>query len=76
MQSVLKYFLTKVGVRKAHGTIVKVLDCGLKVSEFKLQSCYYVHFWTNTLGKGMNHLMPHYGLISTTAVLLQGWLCH
>ena len=24
------------------------------VSEFKFQSCYYVHFWTNTLCNGMN----------------------
>ena len=36
------------------GIITKVLDCGLKVSEFELQSRYYVHFWANTLGKFMN----------------------
>ena len=34
--------------------IVKVLDCRIMVSEFELQSRYYVHFRTNTLGKGMN----------------------
>ena len=27
------------------------------VSEFKLQSCYYVYFWTNTFGKGLNPLV-------------------
>ena len=27
------------------------------VSEFELQSRYYVHFWANTLGKGMNPLI-------------------
>ena len=27
------------------------------VSEFKLQSFYYIHFWTNTLGKGIIPLM-------------------
>ena len=26
--------------------MAKVLDCNLEVSEFKLQSRYYVHFWT------------------------------
>ena len=33
--------------------MAKVLACSLKVSEFKFQSCYYVHFQTNTLGKDM-----------------------
>ena len=27
------------------------------ISDFKLQSCYYIHFWTDTLGKGMNPLI-------------------
>ena len=39
------------------GVMTKVLDCGLEVNEFKLQLCYYIHFWTNTLGKGMNPLI-------------------
>ena len=51
--------------------ILKVLDCGRKVREFKLQSYYYVHFRTNRLGKDMNHLsLPMYGLNSITAILL------
>ena len=33
---------------------VKAMDCRIVVSEFELQSCYYVHFRANTLGKGMN----------------------
>ena len=36
----------------------KVQDCGLKVSEFKNQSHYYIHFWTNTFGYGMNSHIP------------------
>ena len=36
--------------------MVKVMDWGLVVSEFVLQSRYYVHFRANTLGKGMNPL--------------------
>ena len=44
--------------------IVKVLDCRIIVSEFKLQSYYYIHFQTNTLGKGMNPLiLPAMGYI-------------
>ena len=35
-----------------------VLDSDIVVSKFKLQLGYYVHFWTNTLGKGMNSLIP------------------
>ena len=40
------------------GIIVKEIDCGLVISEFELQSRYYVHFRANTLGKGMNPLIP------------------
>ena len=36
------------------GVMVKAMDCGIVVSEFVLQSRYYVHFRANTLGKGMN----------------------
>ena len=40
-----------------HGVMVKAMDCGIVVSEFVLQSRYYVHFRENTLGKGMNPLI-------------------
>ena len=39
------------------GVMAKALDCGIVVSEFKLQSRYYIHFWINNLGKGMNPLI-------------------
>ena len=38
--------------------MTKVLDCSLKVSEFQLHLHYYIHFCTNTLGKGMNPFIP------------------
>ena len=57
--------------------MVKAMDCGIVVREFVLQSRYYVHFWTNTLGKGMNPTYPpSYGLNSTTTVLLREYLWH
>ena len=31
------------------GVMVKAMDCGIVVSEFVLQSRYYVHFQANTL---------------------------
>ena len=40
-----------------HDEIVKALDCGIIVSDTELKLCYYVHFWANTLGKGMNLLI-------------------
>ena len=44
------------------GVMVKVMDCGIVVSEFVFQSRYYVHFRANTLGKGMNpHILPAMG---------------
>ena len=39
-----------------HGVMIKTLNYGIVVSEFKLQLSYYVHFRTNTLEKGMNLL--------------------
>ena len=53
-----------------------VVDCDIVVSEFELQPRYYIHFQTNTLGKGMNPLFPNYGLNSITIVPLSGWLWH
>ena len=37
--------------------MANVPDYGLKVSEFKLQSRYHVHFRIDTLEKGMNPLI-------------------
>ena len=37
-----------------HDIVANVLDNNLIVSKFKLQLHLYVHFWTNTHGKGMN----------------------
>ena len=38
--------------------MAKVLDCSLELSKFELQSCYYVHFQTNTLEKDINSVIP------------------
>ena len=44
--------------------MVKAMDCGIVVSEFVLQSPYYVHFRSNTFEKGMNPLiLPAMGQI-------------
>ena len=47
-----------------HGVMVKAMDCGIGVRKFELQSHYYFHFRTNTLGKAMNPLiLPAMGKI-------------
>ena len=47
------------------GVIAYVLDCDIEVNEFKLQSCYYVPFQTNTLEKSINpSILSSYGLNS------------
>ena len=38
--------------------MANVLECDIVVSKFELQLHYYVHFRTNTFGKGMNPLIP------------------
>ena len=40
-----------------HGVMVKAMDGGIIASEFELQSRYYIHLRTNTLGKDMNPLI-------------------
>ena len=37
--------------------MIRAMDYGIVVSEFELQSRYYVHFRANTLVKGMNPLI-------------------
>ena len=37
--------------------MAKVLNWDLKVSEFKLQSCYSIYFYINTIGKGINPII-------------------
>ena len=44
-------------MKSLRGAVVIMLDCNLIVSEFELQISYYIHFWTNALGKGMNLLI-------------------
>ena len=39
------------------GVMVKAMDCSLEVSEFELQSRYYIHFRINTLRKGLTPLI-------------------
>ena len=42
--------------------MANVFDCNIVESMFKLKSHYYIHFQTNTLGKGMNpHIPPAMG---------------
>ena len=50
------YFELSVMI-KAGGVMVKALDCGIVLSEFEIQSHYYVHFRTYTLGRGINPLI-------------------
>ena len=41
----------------SRGVMCKAIDCGIVISEFELQSRYYVHFRTNTSGKDINSLI-------------------
>ena len=54
------------------GVMVTAMDCGIVVSEFVLQTRYYVHFRE----RYEPYYPPSYGLNSTATVLLGGWLWH
>ena len=43
--------------RSPRGVVAKMLDSCFEVSEFELQSHSYVHFWINTLEKGMKPII-------------------
>ena len=59
------------------GVMVKAMDCGIVVSEFVFQSCYYVHFRAKYPWERYEPpYPPSYGLNSTTTVLLGEWLWH
>ena len=56
--------------KRLRGVMAKVLDCNLKVSEFELQACYYVHFRTNTLGEGINPFLSPLAIGEIETLLL------
>ena len=56
-KNITSLFLSKGGLECPRGIMVKVMDCGIVVSKFELQSRYYDHVRTNTLGKSMNLLI-------------------
>ena len=56
--------------------MAKLLGCVLEVSEFELQSRYYVHFRIDTLDKGMNLLILPSMRYSVSLLFLRGWPCH
>ena len=71
--------LTRLGVyqsvhiyqnRSPRSLRTDMLDC-----DYEFQLRYYVHFWTNTIGKRMISLITQlcYGLNSTITVPLKGW---
>ena len=42
---------------RPRGEVVYELDCSFKRVEFEIQSLYYIHFHTNTIGKSINTLI-------------------
>ena len=57
MIGLVRFYVISTVVGCPRGVVVKAMDCGIVISEFVLQSGYYVHFRANTLGKGMNALI-------------------
>ena len=58
------------------GVMAKLLDCDIVLSEFDLHSRCYIHFRTNTLGKGMNPLIPTAMEWNSVINVQQEWLWH
>ena len=44
----------KTKPNQTYGVMANILNCDIVVSEFRLQSHYYIHFQTYILEKGMN----------------------
>ena len=45
------YLIQIICMGSPHGIMAKVLDSGLKVSEFEIQLHSYIYFWINAFGK-------------------------
>ena len=66
----VSYHSTCLGERgrlSPYVVVANVLDCDIIVSEFEIQSCYYVYFWMNKLRKGTYSLS--FGLNSMNNIL-------
>ena len=65
-------FLLNLSLRESRDAMANVLDCESVANEFEFQSCFYIHFRINTLGKGMNSpILPSYMLNSGTHIILR-----
>ena len=63
--------------RNTRSVLAKVLDWDILVTEFKLQSRDYVHFWINTLWKVINPcILYSYGLNCIAIDLPWEWLSY
>ena len=62
---IILFYYSKIMQRvTVNSVMAKVLDCGLVVSEFDLDSGYYIHLLVNTLEKGMStFILPALGWI-------------
>ena len=51
----LSMYIYKLEITRSVYT--NILICSFKISNFKQYSCFYIHFQTNSLFKGMNPLI-------------------
>ena len=58
---------------RLHGIMAKVVDCHFKVSRFKLQLYCCIHFWINTIGKGMKLLILPVKTSQLPPLILSRW---
>ena len=49
-------------------SVADVLDCNIRISEFKLYLYHYIQFWTKTLSKDMKFLIPTSNRLNRTTV--------
>ena len=52
------------------GVVANVMNCDIVVSEFELQSCYYVNFRTNTRVKNVKFLISSLNHHCSTRIAL------
>ena len=62
-----------LGGGNPYGVVANVLDYDSVKSTIELQSCYYIHFWTNALKKRYKYpYSSSYKFNSTTDIVRQG----
>ena len=69
-------YLLKFPESSLCSVVANALDCDIVLSKIKLQSHYYIQFWTNTLGVKYEAPYPYSHMLNSITVVLWPKITH